>query len=71
VTSEEQPPNTDYVDYNQFKSALVAIPRDFKVKLIPRDGMDNASEIGTLERCLEEARMRTENYYKEEQGVSI
>lgn len=49
----------------------MAIPRDFKVKLIPRDGMENASEIGTLEGCLEEARMRTENYYKEEQGVEI
>jgi phenylacetate 2-hydroxylase len=71
VASEEQPPNTDYVDYNQFKSALVAIPRDFKVKLIPRDGMDHATELGTLERCLEEARMRTENYYKEEEGVGI
>src|ERR1700754_307006 len=37
VASETEPPNTDYVDYNQFKTALVAIPRDFKVKLIPRD----------------------------------
>jgi phenylacetate 2-hydroxylase len=72
VASEEQPPNTDYVDYNQFKSALVAIPRDFKVKLIPRDGMDSDStEISTLERCLEEARMRTENYYKEEELVKV
>jgi len=33
--------------------------------------MDNGTEIGTMERCLEEARMRTENYYKEEQGVKI
>jgi phenylacetate 2-hydroxylase len=49
----------------------VAIPRDFKVKMIPRDGMDTVSDIGILERCLEEARMRTENYYKEEQGVDI
>jgi phenylacetate 2-hydroxylase len=71
VASEEQPPNTDYVDYNQFKSALVAIPRDFKVRLIPRDGTNNVCDLGTLEGCLEEARMRTENYYKEEQGVEI
>jgi phenylacetate 2-hydroxylase len=59
------------VDYNQFKSALVAIPKDFKVRLVPRDGMENASETGILERCLEEARMRTEDYYKEEEGVKI
>lgn len=59
------------MDYNQFKSALVAIPRDFKVRLVPRDGMENASETGTLERCLEEAKMRTEGYYKEEVGVEI
>ncbi|PMD26105.1 phenylacetate 2-hydroxylase [Hyaloscypha hepaticicola] len=71
VASEQQPPNTDYVDYNQFKSALVAIPRDFKIQLIPRDGMENASDIGTLEQCLEAARMRTESYYKEEEGVKI
>ena len=71
VASESQPPNTDYVDYNQFKSALVAIPRDFKVKLIPRDGMEGGNEVGTLEECLEEARTRTEGYYKEEEGVKI
>jgi phenylacetate 2-hydroxylase len=71
VASETEPPNTDYVDYNQFKSALVAIPRDFKVKLIPRDGMEGASEEGTLEACLEEARARTEGYYREEEGVKI
>jgi phenylacetate 2-hydroxylase len=71
IASDTQPPNTDYVDYNQFKSALVAIPRDFKVRLIPRDGIEDASESGTLERCLEEARMRTEGYYKEEVGVRI
>jgi phenylacetate 2-hydroxylase len=59
------------VDYNQFKPALVAIPRDFKIQLIPRDGMENASDIGTLEQCLEAARMRTESYYKEEEGVKI
>jgi len=37
VTSESEPPNTDFVDYNQFESALVAIPKNFKVKLLPRD----------------------------------
>ena len=71
MASESQPPNTDYVDYNQFKSALVAIPRDFKVKLIPRDGMKSGNEAVTLEECLEEARARTEGYYKEEEGVKI
>ncbi|KAI9038068.1 uncharacterized protein KD926_011306 [Aspergillus affinis] len=30
VASKDCPPNTDYVDYNQFKTALVAIPREFK-----------------------------------------
>lgn len=44
VASEIEPPNTDYVDYNAQKSALVAIPRDFKVKLIPRDA-DVTSEV--------------------------
>ncbi|KAH9909915.1 cytochrome P450 [Xylariomycetidae sp. FL2044] len=58
VASETEPPNTDYVDYNQFKSALVAIPRDFKIKLIPRD-------TAVLEECLEEATARTVDYYKE------
>jgi phenylacetate 2-hydroxylase len=71
VASETEPPNTDYVDYNQFKSALVAIPRDFKVHLVPRDGMDGGSEVGTLEECLEEARQRTEGYYREDEGVKI
>lgn len=52
VASETEPPNTDYVEYNQFKSALVAIPRDFKVKLIPRD-----PEV--LEECLRMAEKRT------------
>lgn len=52
------PPNTDYVDYNQFKTALVAIPRDFKVKLIPRDPK-------MTDECLEAAMGRTGNYYKE------
>ncbi|KAF2090608.1 putative cytochrome P450 [Saccharata proteae CBS 121410] len=59
VASETEPPNTDYVDYNQFKSALVAIPRDFKVKLIPRDQ-------DTTEDCLRVAKERTAQFYKEE-----
>ncbi|ETN42601.1 uncharacterized protein HMPREF1541_01758 [Cyphellophora europaea CBS 101466] len=58
VASESEPPNTDYVDYNQFKSALVAIPRDFKVKLVPRDGVDIAKVLG-------EAEARTRGYYVE------
>ncbi len=58
VASEEMPPNTDYVDYNQFKSALVAIPRDFKVKLMPREGVDIA-------KVLREAEERTKGYYTE------
>ena len=63
VASESEPPNTDYVDYNMFKSALVAIPREFKVRLVPRDG--------DLEGCLEEARERTEGYYREVEGVRV
>lgn len=35
--SETSPPNTDYVEYNAIKTALVAIPRDFRVKLKIRD----------------------------------
>lgn len=58
--SETKPPNTDYVDYNAIKSALVAIPRDFEVKLSPRDG------TGELARSvLEEAEGRTRDLYKE------
>lgn len=71
VASESEPPNTDYVEYNQFKTALVAIPRDFKVRLIPRDGVEEMEADGTLEACLEEARGRTEGYYREEEGVSV
>ena len=56
VASETEPPNTDYVDYNQFKSALVAIPRDFKVKLIPRDQEVTAS-------CMKQAEYRTRDAY--------
>ena len=56
VASESEPPSTDYVDYNQFKSALVAIPRDFKVKLIPRDAELTA-------KCMKEAEHRTRDAY--------
>ncbi|EFX01334.1 phenylacetate 2-hydroxylase [Grosmannia clavigera kw1407] len=58
VASEEAPPNTDYVEYNQFKTALVAIPRYFKVKLIPRDA-------AALDECLFAAEERTKEHYKE------
>ncbi|KAJ6110875.1 hypothetical protein N7486_003110 [Penicillium sp. IBT 16267x] len=58
VASEDSPPNTDYVQYNQFKTALVAIPKDFKVRLIPRD------DTGTSE-CLNIAELRTKEHYKE------
>ena len=56
VASPTEPPNTDYVDYNQFKSALVAIPRDFKVRLIPRDPDTTAS-------CMKAAEIRTRDAY--------
>ncbi|KAI5239928.1 cytochrome P450 [Aureobasidium subglaciale] len=59
VASESEPPNTDYVDYNQFKTALVAIPRDFKVRLIPRDKQ-------TMEECMQAAYERTKEHYKED-----
>jgi phenylacetate 2-hydroxylase len=58
VASDDAPPNTDYVDYNEFKTALVAIPRFFKVKLIPRD--DNV-----MEECMFAAEERTREHYKE------
>jgi phenylacetate 2-hydroxylase len=45
VASKDEPPNTDYADYNQSKSALVAVPRNFKEKLVPRNIME-------LEGCL-------------------
>ena len=35
--SEMYPPTTDYIEYNSIKTALVAIPRDFNVKLKMRD----------------------------------
>ncbi|SMR42268.1 unnamed protein product [Zymoseptoria tritici ST99CH_1E4] len=54
VASAEEPPNVDYIEYNQFKSALVAIPRDFKVQMVPRDP-------GALEKCLALAEQRTED----------
>ncbi|EJP67927.1 Cytochrome P450 CYP504E1 [Beauveria bassiana ARSEF 2860] len=57
VASEECPPNTDYVDYNQFKTALVAIPREFKVKLIPRDTLMTS-------KCMDAAEERTRDHYK-------
>ena len=48
------------MDYNAIKSALVAIPRDFKVRLVPRDKTgDMAREV------LNEAEARTKEYYKE------
>jgi phenylacetate 2-hydroxylase len=62
VASETEPPTTDYVDYNQFKSALVAIPRDFNVQLIPRP---DRGEGGRIEQCLKEAEERTKSYYVE------
>lgn len=37
VASEINPPNTDYIEYNVIKTALVAIPRDFNVRLKVRD----------------------------------
>ncbi|KAF1841120.1 cytochrome P450 [Cucurbitaria berberidis CBS 394.84] len=59
--SETHPPNTDYVDYNEIKSALVAIPRDFKIKLTPRDG------TGDLARSvLRMGEERTRDFYKEQ-----
>jgi hypothetical protein len=33
--------------------------------------MEAGNEAGTLEECLEEARARTEGYYKEDEGVQI
>ncbi|KAL4819549.1 cytochrome P450 [Aspergillus spinulosporus] len=59
VASEEAPPNTDYVDYNEIKSALVAIPRDFRVRLVPRDR-------GATKACLDAAGVRTRDHYREE-----
>jgi phenylacetate 2-hydroxylase len=58
VASETEPPNTDYVEYNQFKTALVAIPKDFKVKLIPRDASVSLE-------AMDDAMSRTGEFYKE------
>jgi phenylacetate 2-hydroxylase len=58
VASETEPPNTDYIEYNQFKTALVAIPKDFKVKLIPRD-------TRATEEALNDASARTGDFYQE------
>jgi phenylacetate 2-hydroxylase len=58
VASDEAPPNVDYVDYNQLKTVLVAIPRYFKVKLVPRDPT-------TTTECLQLAKQRTSEHYKE------
>jgi phenylacetate 2-hydroxylase len=52
VASDTNPPNTDYVEYNSLKTALVAIPQDFNVKLKMRD-----------EKWLEEL-MQQESQYK-------
>lgn len=57
--SATHPPNTDYVDYNAIKSALVAIPRDFNVRLIPRSGG------GVVDSVLKEGKARTAEFYKE------
>jgi phenylacetate 2-hydroxylase len=62
--SVTNPPNTDYVDYNAIKSALVAIPRDFGVRLVPRGGAKEG-ESGVLGSVLEEGRVRTAELYKE------
>lgn len=56
VASETEPPETDYVEYNQFKSALVAIPRDFKVRLVPRD-------VEATATCMKQAEARTRDAY--------
>jgi phenylacetate 2-hydroxylase len=48
------------VDYNAIKSALVAIPRDFKIKLTPRDGTGNLAR-----EVLKMGEERTKDFYKE------
>jgi len=58
VASESEPPNTDYVDYNAIKTALVAIPRDFKVKLEPRNTV-------AMNKALADAKERTKWAYAE------
>ena len=49
VASESAPPNTDYVEYNALKTALVAIPRDFTVSMKPRDESWLGSIIQSVE----------------------
>ena len=61
VASEAELLNTDYVDYNQFKTALVAIPVDFKVRLVLRD------EGRVTEGVLRSAEERTNRYYAEKE----
>jgi phenylacetate 2-hydroxylase len=56
--SVTNPPNTDYVDYNAIKSALVAIPRDFDVRLVPRGGGEMVKAV------LERGSVRTAELYK-------
>lgn len=58
VESDSYPPNTDYVEYNQFKTALVAIPKHFKIRLVPRD-------VVVTGDCLAAAEARTKEHYKE------
>jgi phenylacetate 2-hydroxylase len=58
--SVDAPPNTNYVDYNEIKSALVAIPRDFRVTLVPRDGTGKLAK-----EVLGEGKERTGEFYKE------
>ncbi|KAF8243364.1 cytochrome P450 [Wilcoxina mikolae CBS 423.85] len=57
VASEKFPPNTDYIEYNSATSAMVAIPKDFKVRMIPRDKEG-------LKKVLADARCRSEHSYK-------
>jgi phenylacetate 2-hydroxylase len=67
IASETEPPNVDYVDYNEFKSALVAIPRDFKVRLVPREGATG----GGIEGWLREAEERTRDAYSTEKVEKV
>ena len=57
--SKTHPPNTDYVDYNAIKSALVAIPRDFSVRVVKREDGELVKAV------LEEGEERTGGFYKE------
>lgn len=55
------------MDYNEFKSALVAIPRDFKVRLVPREGAND----GGVEGWLKEAEARTRDAYAAEKVEKV